>query len=117
MASARASLVTATATLMAGVVVALVASYALTRRVPTMPLVTAVAVLVFGGLTLYFHNPVFIKMKPTIVNTLFGAALLGGLAFGMPPLPILLHVACPLDRPAWAKLTFRWGCSSSSSPR
>ncbi len=108
-ASARASLVTATATLMVGVVVALAVSYALTRRVPTMPLVTAIAVLVFGGLTLYFNNPIFIKMKPTIVNSLFGAALLGGLAFGKPLLPILLDVAFHLDRPAWAKLTFRWG--------
>ncbi len=108
-ASARSTLVVATAVLMAGVVAALAVSFALTRRLPTMPLVTAVAVLVFGGLTLYFQNPVFIKMKPTILNCIFGAALLGGLAFDKPLLPILLDVAFHLDRPAWAKLTFRWG--------
>ncbi len=108
-ASARFNLYVATATLMVGVVVALPISYALTRRIPTMPLVTAVAVLVFGGLTFYFDNPVFIKVKPTIVNCIFGSALLGGLAFGKPLLPILLDTAFHLDRPGWTKLTFRWG--------
>ena len=108
-ASARFNLFVATATLMVGVVVALAISYALTRRVPTMPLVTAVAVLVFGALTFYFNNPVFIKVKPTIVNCIFGTALLGGLAFGKPLLPIVLDTALHLDRTGWRKLTFRWG--------
>ena len=48
-------------------------------------------------------------MKPTVLNCIFGTALLGGLAFGKPLLPILLDVAFQLDRAAWAKLTFRWG--------
>ena len=108
-ASARFNLYVATATLMVGVVVALAISYAITRRVPTMPLVTAVAVLVFGALTFYFDNPVFIKVKPTIVNCLFGSALLGGLLFGKPLLPIVLDTALHLDRRGWTKLTFRWG--------
>jgi intracellular septation protein len=108
-ASARSNLYVATATLMIGVVAALAISYALTRRLPTMPLVTAVAVLFFGALTFYFDNPVFIKIKPTIVNCLFGAALLGGLAFKKPLLPILLDTAFHLDREGWTKLTFRWG--------
>lgn len=108
-ASARTNLVVATSVLMAGVVVTLVVSYALTRRIPIMPLVTAVAVLVFGGLTLYFDNPVFIKIKPTIVNVIFGTALLGGLAFDKPLLPVVLDVALHLDRDGWVKLTFRWG--------
>lgn len=108
-ASARFNLYVATATLMVGVVVALAISYVVTRRVPTMPLVTAVAVLVFGALTFYFDNPVFIKVKPTIVNALFGSALLGGLLFGKPLLPIVLDTALHLDRPGWVKLTFRWG--------
>lgn len=108
-ASARTNLFVATGVLMAGVVVALAVSFALTRRVATMPLVTAVAVLVFGALTFYFNNPMFIKLKPTIVNSLFGAALLGGLAFGKPLLPILLDTAFHLDRDGWHKLTLRWG--------
>ena len=108
-ASAKSNLVVATGVLMAGVVVTLVVSYALTRRIPTMPLVTAVAVLVFGGLTLYFDNPIFIKMKPTVVNVIFGSALLGGLAFDKPLLPIVLDMALHLDRRGWVTLTFRWG--------
>ena len=108
-ASARANLYVATATLMVAVVVALPISYWLTRRIPTMPLVTAVAVVVFGALTFYFDNPVFIKIKPTIVNCIFGTALLGGLALRKPLLPILLDTAFHLDQEGWTKLTFRWG--------
>ncbi|UDL93183.1 septation protein A [Lichenihabitans sp. PAMC28606] len=108
-ASARYNLYVATATLMVGVVVTLAISFWLTRRVPTMPLVTAVAVLFFGALTFYFNDPTFIKLKPTIVNCLFGAALLGGLIFNKPLLPILLDSAFNLDREGWQKLSFRWG--------
>ena len=74
-----------------------------------MPVVTAVAVIVFGALTFYFDNPMFIKMKPTVVNCIFGAALLGGLAFGKPLLPVVLDSALHLDETGWRKLTFRWG--------
>ena len=108
-ASYRYNLHIATAVLMVGVVVALGVSYALTRRWPVMPVVTAVAVLVFGALTFYFDNPVFIKMKPTVVNCLFGGALLGGLLFGKPLLPVVLDSALNLDEEGWQKLTFRWG--------
>lgn len=99
----------ATGALMAGVVVALAASWALTRHIPVMPLVTAFFVLVFGGLTLVLHDSEFIKLKPTIVNAIFGAALLGGLAFGKPLLPIALDSVMRLDEEGWRKLTFRWG--------
>ncbi len=109
LASYKYNLHVATGVLMVGVVAALAASYALTRRLPVMPLVTAVAVLVFGALTFYFDNPVFIKMKPTIVNCMFGGALLGGLAFGRPLLPIVLDSTLHLDETGWRKLTFRWG--------
>ena len=99
----------ATGVLMVGVVVALALSYALTRRLPVMPVVTAIAVLVFGALTFYFNDPVFIKMKPTVVNCIFGTALLAGLAFGKPLLPVVLDTALSLDEAGWRKLTFRWG--------
>ncbi len=108
-ASARYGLYVATASLMVGVVVTLGISYALTRRLPIMPLVTAAAVLIFGALTFYFDNPTFIKVKPTIVNCIFGTALLGGLVFRKPLLPVVLDTALHLDRPGWTKLTFRWG--------
>ena len=99
----------ATGALMAGVVIALAVSYALTKRLPVMPLVTAAAVLVFGGLTFYFNDEHFIKLKPTIVNAIFGAVLLGGLAFGKPLLPLVFDSMLKLTGEGWRKLTLRWG--------
>ncbi len=99
----------ATGVLMAGVVVALIASWALTRHLPIMPLVTAVAVVFFGALTFFFHDDLFIKLKPTIVNTIFGTVLLGGLAFGRPLLPVVLDSVLQLTEEGWRKLTLRWG--------
>jgi intracellular septation protein len=99
----------ATGVLMASVVAALAVSYVKTRHLPIMPLVTAVFVLVFGGLTFFFNDDLFIKLKPTIVNCLFGAALLGGLAMGKPLLPILLDSVLQLTEEGWRKLTLRWG--------
>ena len=99
----------ATGVLMVGVVAALAASWLLTRHVPIMPLVTAVAVLIFGGLTFIFQDELFIKMKPTIVNSIFGAALLIGLAIGKPLLPIVLDSMMRLTELGWRILTLRWG--------
>ena len=65
-ANSRYGIFTATATFMVAVLAALAASYALTRHLPIMPVVTAIIVLVFGGLTLILHNETFIKIKPTI---------------------------------------------------
>lgn len=67
---------------MVATVIALAISWSMTRTLPMMPLISGIVVLVFGALTLWLHNDTFIKMKPTIVNTLFGAILLGGLLFG-----------------------------------
>ena len=105
----EAGLFTATGVLMIAVVLALLVSYAKTRRLPLMPLVTAILVLVFGGLTLYFQNAAFIKMKPTILYALFGGGMLGGLAFGRPLLPVMLDNAMTLTEEGWRVLTLRWG--------
>src|SRR5712691_7915228 len=83
-ANARFGIFVATATFMVTIVAALAVGYALTKHLPIMPLVTAVIVLVFGGLTLVLHDELFIKLKPTIIYVLFGGTLLGGLAFGKP---------------------------------
>src|SRR5262249_21658116 len=72
----RSAIFAAPAVFMVVVVVALAVSYALTRHVPVMPLITAVIVLVFGSLTLLLHDELFIKLKPTIIYLLFGAVLL-----------------------------------------
>jgi intracellular septation protein len=74
-----------------------------------MPLVSGIVVFVFGALTLYLQDDEFIKMKPTIVNTLFGVILLGGLAFGKSLLGYVFDSAFHLDAAGWKKLTLRWG--------
>lgn len=99
----------ATGLFMAATVISLAVSWLLVRRLPVMPLVSGVVVLIFGALTLYLHNDVFIKMKPTIINTLFGVVLLGGLAFGKSLLGYVFDEAFRLDAEGWRKLTLRWG--------
>ncbi|MCW2314822.1 intracellular septation protein [Rhodoblastus acidophilus] len=103
------AILTSTGVLMVSVVVALIASRALTRQWPVMPVVTAVAVLFFGGLTFIFQDKLFIQLKPTIVNGLFGCALLIGLAMNKLLLPAALDSVLHLDEQGWRKLTLRWG--------
>ena len=99
----------ATALFMIATAIALLASWLLMRTLPIMPLVSAAVVFVFGGLTLWLNDDLFIKMKPTIVNTLFGVVLLGGLAFGKSLLGYVFDSAFRLDAEGWRKLTLRWG--------
>jgi intracellular septation protein len=106
--NAKAGIFTATAIFMGAVVISLGLSRLLLRQWPIMPLVSAVVVLIFGGLTLYWENDLFIKLKPTIVNTLFGLVLLGGLAFGKPLLSLVMGSVLSLTDEGWKKLTFRW---------
>jgi intracellular septation protein len=73
-----------------------------------MPLVTAVIVIIFGGLTLALHNDTFIKLKPTIIYLLFGGTLIGGLAFGKSFLGVLFDSVFDLTDEGWRKLTWRW---------
>ncbi|MET0430767.1 MAG: septation protein A [Microvirga sp.] len=98
----------ATALFIGATVVALAVHYALLRKLPIMPLVSGVVVVVFGGLTLALQDETFIKLKPTIVNTLFGLILLGGLWFRKPLLRIVLDSMFELTDEGWRKLTLRW---------
>lgn len=99
----------ATAAFMAAVLVSLGIGYAIERRLSPMPLVIAVLVLIFGGLTLYLKNDTFIKMKPTVLYAFFGLALLGGLAFGRLFVKHVFAAAFELTEQGWRKLTYRWG--------
>ena len=99
----------ATGLFMVATAIALAVSWLLTRTLPIMPLVSGIVVLVFGTLTLYLQNDIFIKMKPTIINTLFGVVLLGGLWFGKSLLGYVFDSAFSLDPEGWKKLTLRWG--------
>jgi len=105
---ARFDIYVATATFMVAIVIALLVTYVLTRRWPIMPVVTAVIVLIFGGLTLFLHDDTFIKVKPTIVYALFGSVLLGGLVFDKPLLAAVLESSFHLTDEGWRKLTLRW---------
>ena len=107
-ANSRYGIFVATGTFMVAVLAALAASYVLTRHLPIMPVVTAIIVLVFGGLTLILHNDLFIKLKPTIIYVLFGAVLLGGLMFGKSFLGVVFDSLFHLTEEGWRKLTLRW---------
>jgi intracellular septation protein len=108
-ANARADIFVATEWFMGSMVVALLLSWVLLHKVAIMPLVTAIVVLVFGSLTLILHDDTFIKMKPTVVNALFAAALLGGLAFHQSLLRYVFGDVYKLKPEGWTILTLRWG--------
>jgi intracellular septation protein len=107
-ANARFGIYAATGSFMIAVLIALAVSFAITRHIAIMPLVTAVIVLIFGGLTLVLHDELFIKLKPTIIYVLFGGTLLAGLALDKPFLSILFDQMFHLTEEGWRKLTWRW---------
>lgn len=99
----------ATGVFIAASLFALILSKVVLNHLPRMAIVNAVVVCVFGGLTLALNDELFIKIKPTIVNTLFGLTLLGGLAAGRLFLPYVLEGVMSLTVEGWRKLTVRWG--------
>jgi len=100
----------ATAVFMAAMALSLAASLIWLRHVPVMPLVSGLMVLIFGGLTVWFADDTFIKIKPTVVNALFGTALLVGVLFGKSLLKIVLDQVLQIDEEGWRILSLRWGC-------
>ncbi len=108
LANSRFGIFTATGVFMAVTVVSLIASKLILKKIPIMPLVTGCFVLVFGALTIYLHDDLFIKVKPTIINLLFAVALAGGLYFGRSLMKILLGDVIKLQDEGWRKLTMRW---------
>jgi intracellular septation protein len=107
-ANAKFHLFVATGAFMVAIVAAVIASYVVTRHVPLMALVTAVVVLVFGTLTLVLHDETFIKVKPTIIYTLFAGVLGGGLLFGRSFIAIMFDQVFNLTPQGWRLLTLRW---------
>ena len=98
----------ATGAFMIATLVALVTGWVLERRLPVMPLVSGIFVVFFGGLTLVLADETFIKLKPTLVNTLFAVILFGGLLTGRSLLKPLFGAAVQLTDQGWRKLTLRW---------
>ncbi len=94
---------------MAATLAALCFAFFVQKRVPPMLLITAVVVGVFGGLTIWLHNPVFVKMKPTVINLLFAAAIFGGLAFKQNVMKILFQSSLDMPERIWRTLAVRYG--------
>ncbi len=103
------AMVFATAPFMVAMALSLLLSWFIFKRVAVMPLVTLAMVLVFGSLTLYFQDSLFIKIKPTIINCLFGGTLLGGLLFDQSLLKYVFGEVYHLKPEGWRILTIRWG--------
>jgi intracellular septation protein len=99
----------ATALFMAATVLSLIVSKIVFKHLPIMPFVSGIVVVIFGSLSIWLQDETFIKMKPTIVNSLFGVVLLGGLLFGRSLLGYVFNAAFQLDEEGWKKLTLRWG--------
>ena len=100
---------TATGVFMVAILTALGIGYYLERKISPMPVVTAILVVIFGGLTLYLHNDVFIKMKPTMLYVFFAAVLIGGLSFNRLFIKYVFGEAFSLTETGWRGLTWRWG--------
>ena len=107
-ANSRFGIFTATAVFMAASLAAIAVTYALTRHLAIMPIVTAAIVLIFGSLTLILHDETFIKLKPTIIYCLFGGTLAVGLMFGKSLLGVVFDSMFHLTEEGWRKLTLRW---------
>lgn len=107
-ANAKFGLFVATGAFMVAIVAAIIVSYVVTKHVPIMALVTAFIVLVFGGLTLALHDETFIKVKPTIIYSLFAATLGIGLLFGRSFIALMFDQMFNLTPAGWKQLTIRW---------
>jgi intracellular septation protein len=107
------NMVQATWGLVAGAAIALVVGFVLDRRIAPMPLVAGILALIFGTLTLVFHDPRFVYVKPTVTSAAFGIFLIGGMLMGHSPLKVLLNspslTLLALPDEAWKKLTWRYG--------
>jgi len=99
---------TATAVFMAAMLIVIAIGIAVERKLSPMPLITGALVLVFGGLTLWLSNNIFIKIKPTILYAMFAGILLVGLLFDRLFIKVVLGQTLRLNDPAWRTLTWRW---------
>lgn len=104
----RSDLKSAIIPFMIATIIAVLFSYIMEKKIPVMPTVGALIILIFGGLTIYFDNEVFFKMKPTIINLLFALILYGGVIVKKPLLKSLLGAAIKLEDEGWKILTQRW---------
>ena len=98
----------ATASFMAATLISLITSRIFLKRIPVLALVTGIFVMIFGFLTIYLHDDTFIKIKPTVVNTLFAFILAAGLYFRRPVLKLAFGEILQMREEGWRLLTLRW---------
>lgn len=98
----------ATGCFMVATIIAVGLSLKLESRLPIMPLVSAVFVLAFGGLTLILADDLFIKIKPTVVNLLFASVLFAGLAMGRSYIKVIMGPVLQMTDAGWRTLSWRW---------
>lgn len=103
------SLIQATGALVVASVIAIAVGYLVEKRIAPLPLLAAVFAIIFGGLTLTFHDERFIMMKPTVLNFTLGVVMLIGVALRKNPLKSLLGPAMQLPDTDWRRLTLRYG--------
>ena len=104
----RGNLQSAILPLMIATVISVIFSYIMEKKIPIMPTIGAAIILVFGGLTIYFDNEIFFKMKPTIINILFATILYAGQIMKRPLLKSLFSGNLKLQEEGWSQLTKRW---------
>lgn len=102
-------IITATFAIIITTLISLAIIYLLEKRIAMAPLVTGVIVTIFGGLTIWFNNEMFLKLKPTIVNLIFAAILLGGYFIKKGLIKHVLGAAFNLSEENWRILSLRWG--------
>ena len=93
---------------MVATIIAVLFSYTIEKKIPIMPTVGDGIILIFGGLTIYFDNEIFFKMKPTIINIISAIILYGGEYLNKPLLKFLLGGTLKLQNLGWSILTKRW---------
>ena len=90
-------------------IIAVIIMYFVDKKIPYVPLVGGIIISLFGGLTLYFNNPIFLYMKPTLVNIIFaGILIVSKIFFNKNFLKFYLQTAFQLSEDGWSKLNFRW---------
>ena len=103
------NLIVAIPPLIIATIIAVIIMYLVEKKIPYVPLIGGIVISIFGGLTLYFDNPIFLYMKPTIVNIIFASILITSkIFFDKNFLKFFLQSAFQLSEIGWNKLNFRW---------
>ena len=103
------NLIIAIPPLIVATLIAVLVIYMLEKKIPYVPIIGATLIAIFGGLTIIFKNPIFLYLKPTIINILFAIVLWGGkIFFKKNFLKVFFKGSIKLEDAGWEKLIYRW---------